>query len=187
MTASTRMIAGLMTPTADLTTTVLRRAHSRLTTLTCRPNSRARLISPPLEGPPPRTTAPQTYYAQQGYNTPPRVGQPSSTLYNVISNERGTTNGTSANEVYATPGDMTSTMQNGYSAQPPVLNGASSLKRGRDDDDDRPTSGGHGMPTEMKRRKTLMEGGASMPSPSYNSPVAANTTAPAIASSQRRR
>lgn len=153
-------------------------------------------LSPELSGSPhqsasgratPRTTAPQTYYAQQGYNTPPRVGQPSSTLYNVISNERGTTNGTSANEVYATPGDMTSTMQNGYSAQPPVLNGASSLKRGRDDDDDRPTSGGHGMPTEMKRRKTLMEGGASMPSPSYNSPVAANTTAPAIASSQRRR
>lgn len=113
----------------------------------------------------PRTAAPPApYYTQQaGYNTPPRV-QPSSNLYNVMSNDRGPTNGAPGNDVYGSQNDMGAThMQNGY-APAPVLNGAPApLKRGRDDDEDlsRPSSGG----MDLKRRKTLIE--APMPTPAY--------------------
>lgn len=158
------------------------------------PNDHSHL-SPEMSGSPhqagsgratPRTAAaPQSYYAPQGYNTPPRVGQPSSNLYSVMSNERGPTNGSSANDVYGNQGEMGSAMQNGYATQPPVQNGAPSMKRGRDDDDDRPTSGGTGMPLDLKRRKTMLDNGGSMPSPTYNPPMA--QAVPAITTSQRRR
>jgi protein SOK2 len=122
--------------------------------------------------------APQSYYAPQGYTTPPRTQQQSSNLYNVMSNDRSaTTNGAPANDVYAPPGDMPSSMQNGYGA--PVMNGSSGgMKRGRDDEDDRPSSGG----MDLKRRKTLMDG--SMPSPVYET---MSRPQAAIAAPQRRR
>ncbi|KAB8303064.1 hypothetical protein EYC80_004517 [Monilinia laxa] len=100
----------------------------------------------------PRTaSAPQSYYAQQqGYSTPPRIQPPSSNLYNVVSQERGTANGSSS-------GDN-------------IMNGApANNKRGRDDDDDgRPSSRGPGMADAdgLKRRKTIREGSVS--GPSYN-------------------
>ncbi|KAK4241628.1 cell pattern formation-associated protein stuA [Achaetomium macrosporum] len=117
----------------------------------------------------PRTAAaPQSYYTPQGYNTPPRVGQASSNVYSVMSNDRPPANGASANDVYSSQGDMAGSMQNGYAPQP---NGTSSMKRGRDDDDDR---------SDMKRRKAMLDGG-SMPSPTFNhnqmpQPVAAMAT-----------
>lgn len=154
-------------------------------------------ISPELSGSPhqtgsgratPRTAASQTYYTQQGYSTQPRLGQSSSNVYNVIRNERGTANGTSGTDVYGSQGDMTGSLQNGYGTQQSVLNGGPTLKRGRDDDEDdsRPTSNGHGMPMDLKRRKTLMDGGGTtIPSPTFNHPgVTATTT---LTSSQRRR
>lgn len=143
-------------------------------------------LSPEMSGSPhqagsgratPRTAAPQSYYASQGYNTPPRVGQTSSNLYSVMSNERGSANGTSANDVYASQADMGSSMQNGYSTQPPVLNGVPPMKRGRDDDDD-------GRP-DMKRRKAMLDGAGSMPSPTFNNQIPQPTTNAIIA--QRRR
>ncbi len=116
----------------------------------------------------PRTAAaPQSYYAPQGYNTPPRGTQPSSNLYSVMSNERGTPNGSSTNEVYATQGDLAGSMQNGY----PTQNG---VKRGREDDDDG---------RDLKRRKGMLDGSGSMPSPTFN----AQMPQPAAVSSQRRR
>ncbi|KAK4191233.1 hypothetical protein QBC35DRAFT_448510 [Podospora australis] len=132
----------------------------------------------------PRTAAaPQSYYAQQGYNTPPRgPGAPSSNLYSVMSNDRGPTNGANGNDAYTTQPEM-NTIQNGYSAQPPVLSSAPSMKRGREDDDDRPSSGGGGMPMDMKRRKTMLDGGNSMPSPTFHSPM----PQPAAVATQRRR
>jgi protein SOK2 len=154
------------------------------------PNDHAH-ISPEISGSPhqagsgratPRTAAaPQSYYTQPGYNTPPpRVGQQSSNLYTVM--DRGSTNGAPGNDVYGSQPDMGSSMQNGYAAQPPVLNGNSSgLKRGRDDEDDRPTSGGGGMGLDLKRRKMM---DASMPSPTYNPPM--TQPAPAIAAQRRR-
>jgi protein SOK2 len=132
-------------------------------------------LSPDMQGSPhqagsgratPRTAAaPQSYYAPQGYNTPPRVGQTSSNLYSVMSNERASTNGASANDVYASQGDMSGSMQNGYQSQAPALNG---VKRGRDDDDDR---------GEMKRRKGIVDGATSMPSPTFNNQLAPSTGA----------
>lgn len=152
-------------------------------------------ISPEISGSPhqagsgratPRTAAaPQSYYSQQGYHTPPpRVGQQPSSLYSVMSSDRGTANGAPGNDVYGNQADMSGSLQNGYAPQPPVMNGNSSgLKRGRDDEDDRPSSGGAGMGLDLKRRKTLHDG-SSMPSPTYNAPMA---PAPAIATQQRRR
>ncbi|KAK0635542.1 hypothetical protein B0T17DRAFT_503065 [Bombardia bombarda] len=157
------------------------------------PNDHAHL-SPDISGSPhqagsgratPRTAAaPPSYYAQQGYHTPPRVGPPSSNLYSVISNDRGPANGAPGSDVYASQADMGNSMPNGYASQPPVMNGGSQgMKRGRDDEDDRPTSGGGaGMGLDLKRRKTMLDG--SMPSPTYNAPMA--QAAPAL-SAQRRR
>ncbi|SPQ22207.1 4a6d40cf-c70d-4482-ac40-c2f8b4678894 [Thermothielavioides terrestris] len=125
----------------------------------------------------PRTaTAASSYYAPQGYNTPPRVGQPSSNVYSVMSNERGPANGTSGNDVYASQNDMGSSVQNGYATQPPVLNGTSSMKRGRDDEDDRQS--------DMKRRKAMLDGSGSMPSPTFNPQM---PQPPPAISAQRRR
>lgn len=111
----------------------------------------------------PRSVAPpQAYYPPPGYNTPPR-GQQQSGMYNVVSNDRGPTNG-STGDVYAQQPDMNSSMQNGYA--PASINGSSGgMKRSRDDDDERPLSGGAGM--DMKRRKTLALDPA--PGPVYQS------------------
>ena len=152
-------------------------------------------ISPEISGSPhqagsgratPRTApAPQAYYTQSGgYHTPPpRVGQQSSSLYSVISNDRGSASGPSGSDGYASQSEM-----NGY-APPPVMNGNSSgLKRGRDDEDDRPTSGGNGMGQDLKRRKTMLDGSsASAPSPTYNmhNPPMAQP-APVLAPQRRR-
>ncbi|KAH8881591.1 apses-domain-containing protein [Thozetella sp. PMI_491] len=144
------------------------------------PNEHTQL-SPEMTGSPhhggsgratPRTAAaPQSYYGQPGYNTPPRAQPPSSNLYNVMSNDRGSTNGTAGSDMYSSQGEL----QNGYPAPPSIMNGApASLKRGRDDDDQKPPSAGPGMGYDPKRRKTLMDGQIpSMPSPVYSSqPVA---------------
>jgi protein SOK2 len=128
----------------------------------------------------PRTTAPQSYYGQQGYNTPPRTQQSSSNLYNVMSSDRGPTNGATGADVYAPQPDMSGSMANGYGAQQPAMNGSSSgVKRGRDDEDDRPASVGSMDPT--KRRKTFADG--SMPSPTYDS----LSRPPSAVATQRRR
>ncbi|KAJ9156247.1 Cell pattern formation-associated protein stuA [Pleurostoma richardsiae] len=125
--------------------------------------------------------APATYYAQQGYNTPPRAQQQSSSLYNVMSSDRGAANG-APGDVYATQPDMGSSMQNGYGA--PILNGGGGMKRGRDDDDDRPSSGGPGMGgLDLKRRKTTFE--SSVPSPGYDTSM--SRPAPAMAAATQRR
>jgi protein SOK2 len=128
--------------------------------------------------------APQSYYSQQGYSTPPRVQQPSSNLYNVVSSDRGPTNGAPGGDVYAPQADMGGTMQNGYSSQQPVMNGVSgAMKRGRDDEDDRQAPGGPGMGgLDLKRRKTMIEG--SVPSPTYDASM--NRPASAIAGQRRR-
>ena len=136
------------------------------------PNDHSQL-SPEMTGSPhhggsgratPRTAAtPQSYYSQQGYNTPPRAQGPSSNLYSVMSNDRGASNGTAGSDMYPSQNGM----QNGYAAPAPILNGGSGgLKRGRDDEDQRPSSGGPGMNLDLKRRKTLLDG--QMPSPVYN-------------------
>lgn len=117
---------------------------------------------------------PQAYYPPSGYNTPPR-GQQQSGMYSVSSNDRGPANGNAGNDVYASQPDMNSSMQNGYATAP--LNGSSGgMKRGRDDEDERPLSGGPGM--DMKRRKTLALDSA--PGPVYQ-------PAPALAAPTRRR
>jgi protein SOK2 len=155
-------------------------------------------LSPEMTGSPnhpasgratPRTAPPpQSYYAQQqvGYSTPPRVQPPSSNLYNVMSSERGTANGSTGGDVYGSQGDLGNSIPNGYAAQQPVMNGVSaSNKRGRDDDDDgRPSSQGPGGVTDvdtLKRRKTIREGSVS--GPSYEPPL--NRSRSTIA--QRRR
>ena len=137
-------------------------------------------LSPEMTGSPnhpasgratPRTaSAPQPYYAQQqgGYSTPPRVQPPSSNLYNVMSSERGTANGSTSGDVFAPQSDLGNSLPNGYAAQQPVMNGAPvSNKRGRDDDDDaRPSSrgpGGIGHVDGLKRRRTIREGSVSGP------------------------
>lgn len=142
----------------------------------------------------PRTaSAPQPYYAQtqqSGYNTPPRLQalQPSSSnLYNVISNERGTTNGAAGGDVYPAQPELSSSIPNGYASQQLVLNGVpASSKRGREDDEEdaRPSSRDPGSVSEsdgLKRRKTIREGSVS--GPGYEAPL--NRSRSTIA--QRRR
>lgn len=115
----------------------------------------------------PRTAAaPQSYYAQQGYHTPPQPQPASRGLDYPISNDnRGQTNGTSNPDPYAPQPDMNGSMQNGYPSQQPAMNGASTgtLKRGRDEEDDRSGS------TDLKRRKTLIEG--QVPESTYDSAI----------------
>jgi protein SOK2 len=152
-------------------------------------------LSPELTGSPnhqagsgratPRTAAaPQPYYSQQGgYGTPPRTQPASSNLYNVMSNDRGSANGASGSDSYAPQPDMSGSMSNGYPAPQPVMNGTTSLKRGRDDDDElpRPSSGGPGMGgLDLKRRKTGME--STVGAPNYES-----LSRPTSAIQQRRR
>ncbi|KAM3523627.1 hypothetical protein MY4038_008106 [Beauveria bassiana] len=124
----------------------------------------------------PRTAAqPQSYYQHGGY-TPPRVQQ-SSNLYNVMSNDRPTTNGATTGDVYAPAGEMPGSMNNGYAPRP-VLNGVSAgVKRGRDDDEVTNNVGS----VDLKRRKTMME--TSVPAPVYD---AMNQSASAIGAPPRR-
>lgn len=123
----------------------------------------------------PRTTASsQPYYsqAQPGYNSPPRVQQaPSSNLYNVMSSERGSANGSAAPDVYGSQGnELGGPLTNGYAPQP-LMNGVNqNNKRGRDDDEDRPLSSGPNGADGLKRRKTVREGSTS--SGSYNPAMA---------------
>ncbi|KAI0134198.1 hypothetical protein BJ170DRAFT_189762 [Xylariales sp. AK1849] len=127
----------------------------------------------------PRTAnPPQGYYSQQtGYNTPPRVA-PSSNLYNVMSNDRGTTNGAPGGDVYGSQSDMGASMQNGYAPQP-IMNGApGGMKRGRDDEDELPRPGSGGL--DLKRRRTTLDG--PMPGTNFDS-----MNRPTSAVSQRRR
>ncbi|GAO19108.1 uncharacterized protein UV8b_07274 [Ustilaginoidea virens] len=137
----------------------------------------------------PRTTAPhQSYYPQSsGYNTPPRVQQTSSSLYSAVGSDRGSAGGSGpGGEVYAPTTDMSSTMTNGYSAQPSLMNGAAAgMKRGREDDEDLSQSshdGPGGMANlDLKRRKTMME--TSVAAPAYDT---LSRPASAIAASRRR-
>jgi len=156
------------------------------------PNDHAHL-SPELSGSPhqagsgratPRTTAPY-YSTQEGFNSSRIPQQQSSSVYSVV-NDRGTTNGASTNDVYATQQDMTNSMQNGYAAQPSILNGGSTgMKRGRDDDDERPTSGGGSMGlADMKRRKTMLD--PQIPSPQPYNTTMTQQAAPALAARGRR-
>lgn len=160
-------------------------------------------LSPEMTGSPnhpasgratPRTaSAPQPYYPQQqqqpgGYQTPPRVAQqpPSSNLYNVISSERGTANGSTGGNVYGSQADLGNSIPNGYAAQQPIMNGAPATnKRGRDDDDEgRPSSRGPGGDVnDLKRRKTIREGSVS--GPTYDTTAPLNRSRSII--TQRRR
>lgn len=124
----------------------------------------------------PRTAAqPQSYYQHTGYSTPPRVQQ-SSSLYNVMSNDRPASNGAApAGDVYAPPGEMPA-MTNGYAPRAPVLNGAGAgAKRGRDDDE---VSNAGAI--DPKRRK-MME--TAVPAPVYD---AMNQSASAVGAPPRR-
>jgi protein SOK2 len=152
-------------------------------------------LSPEMTGSPnhpasgratPRTAAPpQPYYAQQqgGYSTPPRVQPPSSNLYNVMSSERGTANGSTGGDVYGSQSEMGGSIPNSYAAQQPVMNGVPpSNKRGRDDEEDgRPSSRGPSDVDGLKRRKTIREGSVSGPS------YASNLNRSQTTISQRRR
>lgn len=133
----------------------------------------------------PRTAAqPQPYYPQQpGYTSPSRV-QSANNVYNVMNNDRGASNGAPTNDVYAPQADMGAPVPNGYTQQPPIMNGAAGgMKRQREDEEiPRSPSGGAGMGNlDMKRRKTMIESG--VPAPAYD---AMNRPASAI-SAQRRR
>ncbi|KAM0450107.1 hypothetical protein ACHAPV_004396 [Trichoderma viride] len=133
----------------------------------------------------PRTAAPpQPYYQHHtGYNSPQRVQQSTSNLYNVMSSDRAPQNGAPGNDVYAQPTDMPSTMSNGYATHPSVMNGSGQgMKRGRDDDDDivRPASDEMGM--DLKRRKTMLE--TTVSAPTYD---AMSRPASAIAAPRRGR
>lgn len=112
-------------------------------------------------------TTNQAYYSQHGgYSTPPRALPPSSNLYNVMSSERGTANGSSGTEMYGHQQELGGPLTNGYSSQQSALNGVpSSNKRGRDGDDDeenqRPPTREAGTEIEgMKRRRTIHEDSA---------------------------
>ncbi|KAG6026052.1 hypothetical protein E4U41_001370 [Claviceps citrina] len=116
----------------------------------------------------PRTAAPhQSYYpSNSGYNTPPRVQQTTSSLYSIVSNDRGSANAGPGGDVYAPAADMSNPLSNGYGPQSSLINGAGSgMKRGREDDEELSQSA-HDGNLDMKRRKTMME--TSVPAPAYD-------------------
>jgi enhanced filamentous growth protein 1 len=125
----------------------------------------------------PRTAnPPQGYYSQPaGYNTPPRVAQ-SSSLYNVMSNDRTSTNG-APGDVYGSQGDI-GAMQNGYAPASVMNGGPGAIKRSRDDEDELPRPGSGGL--DMKRRKMTLDG--TMPVTSFDS---MNRTAPPVSQLRR--
>lgn len=90
-----------------------------------------------------------------GYHTPPRQA-PSSNLYNVMSDARGSgPNGNSASEPYPSTNPVPSSYPSSMNGGPP------SNKRMRDDDDQdhsgRPDSRGADAGFDLKRRKTIRE------------------------------
>ena len=96
----------------------------------------------------------QTSWAP-GYHTPPRGS--SSNVYSVMSDTRATTNGVTGTAYTATP-----------TYSPSTMNGSTSLKRGRDEDDQdasRPLSRADEI-DGLKRRKTIQEGGVTTPTSS---------------------
>ena len=103
----------------------------------------------------PRTSSISQAQWAPGYNTPPR-NNTSSSLYNVVSDTRGTvTNGHSVPDNYAT---------SAYA--PTAVNGTGSNKRAREDDDldykGRPGSGGEDIDS-LKRRKSGREDSIGVP------------------------
>lgn len=113
----------------------------------------------------PRTAAPHpSYYPQNaGYNTPPRVQQTTSSLYNVVSNDRGQANAGPGGDVYAPATDLPNPMPNGYAPQHQLMNGAGSgMKRRRDDEEDLSQSGNEGN-GDLKRQRTMVETSVSAP------------------------
>jgi len=131
----------------------------------------------------PRTAAPhQSYYpSNSGYNTPPRVQQTTNSLYNVVSNDRGSTSTGPGGEVYAPAADMSNPMSNGYGPQSSLINGAAGgLKRGREEEEDLSQSG-HDGNLDHKRRKTMME--SSVTAPAYD---ALNRPASSLSAPRRR-
>ena len=125
-------------------------------------------LSPEMTGSPhqngsgratPRTTATGQTQWTQGYPTPQRQPAPSSNLYSVMSDTRGTTNGNAPPESYAPPGAVPQYPSQAYAAS----NGVPAPgKRGRDDEDHdpyRPDSVQGDDMDGLKRRKT-MDGGA---------------------------
>ncbi|KAB5554671.1 hypothetical protein GE09DRAFT_1058964 [Coniochaeta sp. 2T2.1] len=124
----------------------------------------------------PRTAQPpQPYYG--GY-TPPRAANPPRNL-EYPNDNRGATNGAPGSDVYAPQPDMGNSMQqNGYASQQQAMNGQSAgIKRGRDEDEERPSSD-----MDLKRRKTLIDG--PMPSSGYDPTM--NRAAPPVTSQRRR-
>lgn len=126
-------------------------------------------LSPEMTGSPhqngsgratPRTTATGQTQWTSGYPTPQRQSAPSSNLYSVMSDTRGTaTNGNSAPDSYQAPGAVGQ-----YPSQAYATNGVpTSTKRGRDDDEQDPYARPDSVQGDdmdgLKRRKT-MEGGA---------------------------
>ncbi|MCJ1406006.1 hypothetical protein MMC19_000071 [Ptychographa xylographoides] len=106
-------------------------------------------------GTPRNGSVPQSQWTP-GYNTPPRV-PPSSNLYNVMSDARTTTNGSTVDTYTPAP------LQAAYA--PTATNGAVPGKRGREEEDQdhsRPGSGGESIDA-LKRRKTGREGSISTP------------------------
>lgn len=127
-------------------------------------------LSPEMTGSPhqngsgratPRTTATGQTQWNSGYPTPQRQSAPSSNLYSVMSDTRGT-NGNAAPESYQPPGGVAQYPSQAYASSNGVN---SSGKRGREDEEDpygRPGSVQGDDMDGLKRRKT-MEGGAVAP------------------------
>ncbi|PGH15154.1 hypothetical protein AJ80_05666 [Polytolypa hystricis UAMH7299] len=120
-----------------------------------------------------RSTNTQSQWATT-YPTSARPA-PSSNLYNVMSDTRGTT----AN---GNPGDSYSTTTNPASTYMPSMNGSS--KRARDEDDQdstsRPESRGGDTSYEHKRRKTLVDGG-----PVGGTPMGIQNVKPSVVARRR--
>jgi protein SOK2 len=125
-------------------------------------------LSPEMTGSPhqngsgratPRTATTGQAQWNSGYPTPQRQGPPSSNLYNVMSDPRGSTNGNAPHDAYPGPGAVPQYSNQGYT---PTNGVNSASKRGRDDEDEdpyRPDSVQGDDMSGLKRRKT-MEGGA---------------------------
>jgi enhanced filamentous growth protein 1 len=126
-------------------------------------------LSPEMTGSPhqngsgratPRTAATGQAQWNSGYPTPQRQPAPSSNLYSVMSDTRGAPNGNPAPDSYPPQGGVPQYPSQAYAA----TNGVStSVKRGREDDDQdpyaRPDSVQGDDMDSLKRRKT-MDGGA---------------------------
>lgn len=115
----------------------------------------------------PRTTATGQPQWSTGYA--PQRQQGGSNLYSVMSDSRATTNGNAPQESYQ-PNPAQQYSSQGY----PQTNGLTSMKRGRDDDDEqdpygRPASQAGDDIDGLKRRKTITEGSnGSVGSSPYN-------------------